>query len=82
MAFQYESPTTGPGGDNDGDDAAADALGSIEASSGAWQLEAWSKSPDRLVAEAKAKNGAGFDTVFANAGKHSNGPVHPDLRPF
>ena len=62
------------GGDNDMDEAAAASLPNY-GSGGFWTPEAWHKSPDELIAEAKADNEAGYSMVFANAGKHSNPPA-------
>lgn len=67
------------GGDGDNDDAAAGALWGA-ADDGTWKLDAWSKHPDQLVAEARATNRACHDHAVANAGKHSNPPHNPVLR--
>lgn len=78
MAFGYASPSSGPGGDNDADEAAAaKAEGNA---GGIWTPECWRKSPEALIAEAKAMNLAAFAHVAAHAGKHSNPPQFADQR--
>ena len=62
------------GGDGDGDDMAAESLPNY-GTGGFWTPECWHKSPDQLIAEAKASNAAGYSEAFSNAGKHSNPPA-------
>jgi hypothetical protein len=68
----YASPSTG--GDGDQDDAAAGALSALEGSRGIWTPEAWHKSPEQLIEEARAMNIAAFHSAVLAAPKHSNPP--------
>ena len=63
-----------PGLDSDGDYDPSEDLGE-QADSSIWTPLAWHYSPDQLIAQAKADNEAGYSSVFANAGKHSNPPA-------
>jgi hypothetical protein len=55
----------------DADERAAVAAGF--GATGHWAPECWSKSPEQLVEEARAKNEAAFDLAVAHGGKHSHG---------
>ena len=65
-----------PGLDSDGDYDAAEDLWQDANLGGEWVLEAWHKSPLQMQTEARAVNHAMYAHVAANAGKHSNPPVH------
>lgn len=83
MSMGYVSPTSGPGGDNDEDDAAASALWRLEGSHGIWTPECWRKSPVQLQEEARSMNESAFAGAALNARKHSNPPNMPNrMRPF
>lgn len=70
------------GGDGDQDDDAAMALQGLEASNGFWTPPGTHKSPTQLQGEAKSMNMAGYHSVAAAAGKHSNPPAFDEGRPF
>jgi hypothetical protein len=78
MAFGYASPSAGPGGDGDQDDAAAKKT--VGNAGGIWTPECWHKSPEQMIAEARAMNAACFAHVAAHAHKHSNPPQFADQR--
>lgn len=65
------------GGDHDSDDAAAEAIYTLEGSPGVWTPECWRKSPEELEEEARAMNMSAFAGVALGAGRHSNPPNPP-----
>lgn len=71
MAFGYVSPANGPGGDGDGDDAAAAAYpgGNV---GGPWTPLCWRYGPDQLIEMARAENLSAFRSAASMAGCHSH----------
>jgi hypothetical protein len=48
-------------------------------SGGVWTPDCWHSSPDALIAQARAQNEAGYQGVFASAGRGSQPPAYsPD----
>lgn len=70
MSFGYDSPTSGPSGDGDRDDAEAAKF--VPPPSSAWTPPGWRLSPLEMEEKARAENIAVHAHVAAAAGKHSN----------
>jgi len=77
MTMDYTSPTSGPGGDGDQDDAAGMDLWALEGSPGIWTPECWHKSPEQLQDEARAMNESAFASAASGATRHSDAPLPP-----
>ena len=81
MSLNYESPTSGPGGDYDMHEVAEDAedgvLDDVVVGMAHWEPQVWSRGPVSLENEARAMNKAGYAHAAAHATKHSNPPAPP-----